>query len=74
MENRVQGWGRVVQTVQGLISLCKNFGFYSAEFCQNSPKSPTLNPRQVSQASAWLRSQRAKSRVRDGFTEEGLEG
>lgn len=31
---------RVVQTVQGLTGLCKNFGFYSVGFCQNTRKSP----------------------------------
>lgn len=31
---------RVVQTVQGLRGLCKNFGFYSVGFCQNAQKSP----------------------------------
>lgn len=50
VEDRVKVRG-VVQTA-GSKGLYESFGFYSAAFCQNAPKSSLLNPRLIPQASS----------------------
>lgn len=69
LEDGVKGV-EVVQTLQGLSGLCKNFGFYSFGFCQNAPKSPwNWFPMLVLPGSEL----RQPSRVKGVFTGEGLE-